>query len=416
MPTSTESKPALVVAIDLGTSATTALYTVAVDSWDKHGKLQRKRLFRKEPEMVAWPGSRPNDSIGRPCLPTDLVYDRATGQLRLWGFSAQKYLDDPFEQTKRGEDFIVHNIKLLLNDPNAKWEQTPASERYSSARHNLISVLRKGPYEVFEDYLIEVVEHIIGYAKGSTRGRLNSFKSFKIELSLAFPSGWPVYIHQRVAEIGCRAVQKAVMTHGLENTVFGIEDVYTVSETLCGVKEWLSKAVEEDLSMAVDLDPQTPNLDELQEGDCFVGIDLGAGTGCETVLKIVKKNPLQVDRLAPTKSLQVSGEAVEAEFQKRLRLLVTTNDYEGDYEQFIYYVCRRFREEKKDCGLPLRPGSLTWNIPAPGLHADAEKGFDEGFLMLDRKIMLEGSFDPVLEMLDFEIEQLLIKHPDIKLL
>lgn len=30
------------------------------------------------------------------------------------------------------------------------------------------------------------------------------------------------------------------------------------------------------------------------------------------------------------------------------------------------------------------------------------------------KIMLEGSFDPVLEMLDFEIEQLLIKHPDIK--
>ncbi|TVY50003.1 hypothetical protein LOCC1_G000105 [Lachnellula occidentalis] len=408
------SRRTLVIAIDLGTSATTALHSIAADSFDIQGKLQRNRTGRVR-EMRAWPGSRKNDAIGHTCLPTDLVYDRATGQLQCWGFQAQEYLDDPSEQSRRGNVFIVENIKLLLNDPNDERPQTSASRRYRSARHNLFRVLRKDPYEVFEDYLNEVVQYIIADAKRCASGYLDLFKCFNVELSLAFPSGWPIYVHQRVAEIGSKAVHKALTTHGLSNMVFGIENVYTVSETLCGVKEWLTTAADEDTSMPVDFDPQSSNLDEIQEGDCFLAIDIGAGTGCLTALRLVKKRPLQVDRLAPTQSLEVSGEAVEAEFQKRLRLLVSTNDYEGDLEQLIYHVCRKYREEKKNCGQPPRPGSLTWNTHAAGLHANDHKGFDKDCLRLDR-IMLEESFDPVLEELEWEIAQVLVKHPEIKTL
>lgn len=43
--------------------------------------------------------------------------------------------------------------------------------------------------------------------------------------------------------------------------IFGIENVYTVSETLCSVKEWLRESVAE--ASSIDFEPQTTNLDEL---------------------------------------------------------------------------------------------------------------------------------------------------------
>jgi hypothetical protein len=248
-----------VIAIDLGTSATTAQFALALDSFDNEGKLHRKQNGRVT-DMRAWPGGRRNDAIGNTCLPTDLVYDRATGRLLFWGFHAQRYLDDPSPNIPRENVFIVEHIKLLLNDPDDESVATAASARYRTMRQNLIDTLRKSPYEVFEDFLNEVIQHIVQEAK-----RLASFplKNFKLELALAFPSGWPEYVHRKVAGIGARAVRLALVANDLPDMIFGIENVYTVSETLCGVKEWLSATIE-DASMSVDLGPQTLNLDELQ--------------------------------------------------------------------------------------------------------------------------------------------------------
>lgn len=55
---------------------------------------------------------------------------------------------------------------------------------------------------------------------------------------------------------------KAISKSSLQNMNFGIENVYTVSETLCGVKEWLRERVAE-ATFSIDLDQQVINLNEL---------------------------------------------------------------------------------------------------------------------------------------------------------
>ena len=55
---------------------------------------------------------------------------------------------------------------------------------------------------------------------------------------------------------------KAIAANDLQGMVFGIENVYTVSETLCGVKEWLRDTIAE-ATTSLDLDVQGTNLDEL---------------------------------------------------------------------------------------------------------------------------------------------------------
>ena len=61
------------------------------------------------------------------------------------------------------------------------------------------------------------------------------------------------------------AMEKALEAHHLINITFGIQNVYTVSETLCGVKEWLETALEEaTASIALAIAPT--NIDDLNVG------------------------------------------------------------------------------------------------------------------------------------------------------
>lgn len=83
-------------------------------------------------------------------------------------------------------------------------------------------------------------------------------------------------------------------------------------------------------------------------------------------------------------ALEVSGEAVQAEFSAWLHPRITSADYPGDVPRLISHICRKFKEEKKDCGLPPRPGSTTWNIPIPGLRANRDRGFEKDYMKIER--------------------------------
>lgn len=158
--------------------------------------------------------------------------------------------------------FVVEHIKLLLLDPIIAITDTPASRRYHALRNRLIATLGKQPEDVFEEFLNEVIAHIIGSAN---RKYFNGISSFKVELVLAFPSGWPEYLHTKVAGTGARAMAKAIAANNLQNMTFGIENVYTVSETLCGVKEWLRDTIAE-ATTSIELGCQGINLDEVHVG------------------------------------------------------------------------------------------------------------------------------------------------------
>jgi hypothetical protein len=253
-----QAQRCLVVAIDLGTSAATAQWALAIDSFNRLGELQRG-FIGSPVEMKAWRGARKGDAIGNICLPTDLVYDRASKKLISMGFQAQQYLDDPSPEISREEVFVVEHIKLLLTDPDNIEVSNETAARHRNMRNELEQTLQKGPDEVFEDFLDAVIEEIIGAAKMSIR---ISLATSKLELALAFPAGWPELVHRKVAAIGARSVQKALEIHNLQTMTFGIQNVYTLSETLCGVKEWLAATIEE-ASLSIDLGPQTSNLDEL---------------------------------------------------------------------------------------------------------------------------------------------------------
>lgn len=82
-------------------------------------------------------------------------------------------------------------------------------------------------------------------------------------------------------------------------------------------------------------------------------------------------------------ALEVSGEAIEAEFENWLRSRITKKDYTGDMERLIGRLRRKFKEDKKDCGLPPRLGSKTWNIQVPRLRKNDKKGFESGCLKVD---------------------------------
>ncbi|PMD29104.1 hypothetical protein L207DRAFT_445996 [Hyaloscypha variabilis F] len=265
-----------IIAIDLGTSATTSQWALAVDSFNAQGEM-RRRILRSPIEMRAWRGARKGDAIGNICLPTDLVYDRASKKLLCMGFQAQQYLDDPSPDPARETVFVVEHIKLLLNDPKYAKVSPETAARYHNKRNELVQTLGKDPYEVFEDFLDGVIEETIGEAKMRMP---NALDNSKLELALAFPSGWPDLVHRRVAAIGARAVQKALEIHSLQSMTFGIQHVYTLSETLCGVKEWLTATIEEAV-ISLDLGPQTSNLDELNVSFKFasnldVSVDVSA--------------------------------------------------------------------------------------------------------------------------------------------
>lgn len=256
----------LIVSIDLGTSATTASHIIVSDSFTPDGKLHREKGRMSVTNIRDWPGGNNGDAIGNVCVPTDLIYSRADCKLLLWGFRAQQHLDDPYPDIQPDAVFVVEHIKLLLLDPDNATTSTPASRRYRALRDKLTATLGKQPEDVFEDFLNEVITHIIGSAN---RKYFNGISSFKVELVLAFPSGWPDFLHTKVAGIGARAMAKAIAANDLQNMVFGIENVYTVSETLCGVKEWLRDTIAE-ATTSIDMDLQGTNLDELNVSSIFM--------------------------------------------------------------------------------------------------------------------------------------------------
>jgi hypothetical protein len=120
-----------------------------------------------------------------------------------------------------------------------------------------------------------------------------------------------------------------------------------------------------------------------------------------TPLKLISKNPLGVEQLDKTQcgntipsyftilansmaALEVSGEAVQAEFERRLRPRITKKDYPEDPERAIHQVCRKFKEEKKKCGVSLGSSSKTWNCPVTRLKANPRKRFEKDCMKFDR--------------------------------
>jgi hypothetical protein len=71
-----------------------------------------------------------------------------------------------------------------------------------------------------------------------------------------------------------------------------------------------------------------------------------------------------IDNIA---ALEVSGEAVEAEFEKYLRQLISPRDFKGDLERLIYQICRRANPRKgfeKDC-MRINRYSLSEELHCP---------------------------------------------------
>jgi len=151
--------PTLIVAVDLGTSATTSSHTRVRDSFDNQGKLHREKLGSVS-DVTDWPGCI-EGATGNNCVPTDLIYLRSTRELLYWGFEAKEYLDDEFHPLSRSDVFVVETIKLLLPDPDEAKVPSATSERYRAMRKTLTATLNKAPEEVFEDFLSQVFAHVL---------------------------------------------------------------------------------------------------------------------------------------------------------------------------------------------------------------------------------------------------------------
>ena len=78
----------------------------------------------------------------------------------------------------------------------------------------------------------------------------------------------------------------------------------------------------------------------------------------------------------------MSGDAVEAAFEAWLRRQISKDDYSKDIDQLVYVICRRMKEEKRNCGVKVH--SRTWNSSARGLKANAQKGFETDWIKIDR--------------------------------
>ncbi|KAF4624696.1 hypothetical protein G7Y89_g13472 [Cudoniella acicularis] len=393
-----QTEKTIVVAIDLGTGSQTATHAIVEDSFSLDGTLRRDKRNRVAREVRDWPGSNNGNATGNVCVPSIQVHLKNTRQLLFWGFEAQEYLNEPYPDPPLEEVYVIEHPKLLLAD----------SEKYQAEREEVRAVLGKSAAEAFEDGLKPVVKHVMDSANRDYFGGINSCK---VELILAFPSGWSDRIHTIVAGCGARAMREAISSLGLQNMVFGIENVYTVSETLCGAKEWLKDTVRE-ATVSLDLVSDPKNLDQLNEGDCFLATDIGAGTGCVTPFKLVSKDPLRIDQLGRTQSLEVSGEAVQAEFKRLITPTITAADFPGDIPRLIYHICRKFNEKKKDCGLT-RHHSSTWNLQIPHLRPNPSKNFYADCMKIAYQT-LDASFDPSLNILEAKLLELLEQFPEMK--
>lgn len=251
----------LLVAIDLGTSSLTASHIIVEDTFAADGKLCRDKGKVDIADIKDWPGGDIGHAIGHVCVPTSLIYRKDDCKLWLWGFIAQQYLDDPCPDVQLDAVFVVEHIKLLLLDSDNVTTSTSTSQRHQELRDQLVTTLGKHPEEVFEDFLNEVINHVI---KSAIHRYNNSISSCNIELLLAFPSGWSDALHTKVSGIGARAMAKAIAANDLKDMTFGIENVYTLSETLCGIKECLRSTIATaSTTDDIDLNLKAKNFNEL---------------------------------------------------------------------------------------------------------------------------------------------------------
>ena len=247
----------LLVGLDLGTSSTTSNHVLVRDF---HNPERRERIS-KISDVRDWPGCT-DGVIGNNCVPTTLIYHRITRKLLFWGFHAKSYLDkleDPYLEPPFGDVIVIETIKLLLIEPNNTRPLSPTSLRRQYMRETLFTALGKRPEEVFEDFLNAVLLHVLSSVK---KYSASATKAHHVELIMAFPSGWPDQVHTCVGRIGARAMRRALTSHCFEDMTFKAKNVYTVSETLCGVKEWLRDDTAKRFD-STEFNPPPINLDEI---------------------------------------------------------------------------------------------------------------------------------------------------------
>ncbi|KAL2069422.1 hypothetical protein VTL71DRAFT_14101 [Oculimacula yallundae] len=369
-----ESRILLLFASDLGTSTATFMGTLAEDSFDANGTLCRRALGPTF-EMVYWPGGNGDSDDGDPFLPTELVYDRETRKLIAWGFDAAQFLKEVNQPMERY--FVVRHIKLLLMDPDTATSQTALTARSRVMRERIDTVLGKTPWDVFQDFF----NCMSGAAVDKILEALcHTIQPSRFELVIAFPPGWPPAVHQQVSALCTIGVDKVLQKNGfnIKNECFTNENVYAVSETLCGVNKWLQTV----LNTKSRVRTQPMNLDLFNEGDVFAAADLGGGTGDLAIMMILSKDPPQIHQIGRTQSLELSGAAIEAEFRCLCKKMLSPEDYSGDLSTLIDNLCFQFVAEKKRCSS--RPGSHQWHVFFPGLLQNPAK---PGFCFRDQLVI-----------------------------
>jgi hypothetical protein len=254
----------LIIAIDPGTSGLAATYALGRDTFDKNtGKKSRFIIPHTETQVDNWPGSSRGVSPGHVCLPTTLIYHRVSGQLLHWGFAAQKHLADQDPTIDRMQELVVENVKLLLPNPREITQLDKVSElpRHKSARAELANILGYQPSQVFGDLMRNCLSHILETAivQFSPGGYFSG--PIHIELVICFPGGWHSSLHTNIAKLSADALRKEIGKHEVDVDSFGLQDIYTVSETLCGIRCWLdTNLVDEAESTDPDRDETVKNL------------------------------------------------------------------------------------------------------------------------------------------------------------
>lgn len=110
------------------------------------------------------------------------------------------------------EVFVVRHPKLWLEDPEKTRRFTKASARYCRQSQAAFQILHKTPYEIYEIGLTPAIEHVLESAQRNYAAS-GGISGCKVELVLAYPSGWDDYIHKRVAMISARVLKGAFAKH-----------------------------------------------------------------------------------------------------------------------------------------------------------------------------------------------------------
>lgn len=235
-----------ILALDLGTSTSPAK-CVIVEEKEKDNQIVRNKVLLSPhtEEISDWPCSSPVPLSFRARLPTYLIYSLDDGRLVYWGFEAKDIIEQCPERIARDNLFAVEAPKTLLMDTRSS-PTTPVEKRRHDRRIELSEKIGRQPHEIYEHFLDKLFGHVLSSNLGDTERDLFQWLSHcnAIELVLAFPSGWPPSIHAQLSQSAARAMQKAISSNHLTHLSFRIADIFTTSETICGVKEWLQDPTE----------------------------------------------------------------------------------------------------------------------------------------------------------------------------